>query len=47
VPVRAGRNLAMVIEVAARNMRLKNMGYNSAEELHKRLNSHLDVLGEI
>ena len=37
VPVRPGRNLAIIIEVAARNYRLKYMGYNSAEALTNRL----------
>lgn len=30
VPVRAGRNLAMIVEVAAMNQREKNFGYNAA-----------------
>lgn len=33
IPVRPGRNLAIVIESAASNFRLKNMGYNAAQEL--------------
>ena len=33
VPVSAGRNLAILIEVAARDQRLKNMGYDAASEL--------------
>ena len=33
VPVSPGRNLAIIIEVAARNFRLKSMGYNASEEL--------------
>lgn len=33
VPVNPGRNLAIIIEVAAINYRLKKMGYNSAKEL--------------
>ena len=32
-PVSPGRNLAIIIEVAARNHRLKSMGYDAAEEL--------------
>ena len=31
VPVRAGRNLAMIVEVAAMNQREKNLGYNAAK----------------
>ncbi len=37
VPVRSGRNLAMIVEIAARNWRLKNEGYNAVSELDKRL----------
>ena len=33
IPVSPGRNLAILIEVAARNHRLKRMGYDAAEEL--------------
>ena len=33
IPVSAGRNLAILIEVAARDQRLKNMGYDAASEL--------------
>ena len=38
LPVKPGRNLAVLLEVAARNHRLKSLGYNSAEELDKRIN---------
>lgn len=37
VPVRPGRNLAVIIEVAAMNQRLKNKGYFAARELNRRL----------
>ena len=37
MPVRPGRNLAIVIEVAARNFSLKSMGYSAAQELDRRL----------
>lgn len=37
VPVKLGRNLAVIIEVAAMNNRQKRMGYNAAVELNKRL----------
>lgn len=37
VPVRPGRNLAAIIEIAAMNHRQQNMGYNAAEELSERL----------
>ena len=37
VPVRPGRNLAVIIEVAAMNHRHKSMGYNAAKELNERM----------
>lgn len=37
VPVRPGRNLAVIIEVAAMNFRLKNMGYNAALQFTNKL----------
>lgn len=37
IPVKPGRNLAIIIEVAAMNNRQKKMGYNSAQELLNRL----------
>ncbi|NLW53115.1 MAG: HPr(Ser) kinase/phosphatase [Tissierellia bacterium] len=37
VPVKPGRNIAMIIEVATRNNRQKRLGYNSALELTNRL----------
>ena len=33
LPIRPGRNLAIVLEVAARNLRLKQSGYNAAQAL--------------
>ncbi len=39
IPVKPGRNLAVVIEVAAMNNRQKKMGYNAAEELNNRVMS--------
>ena len=33
IPVSPGRNLAIIIEVAARNFRLKSMGYDASQEL--------------
>ncbi len=36
IPVTPGRNLAIIIEVAARNFRLKEMGYDAANELISR-----------
>lgn len=43
IPVRPGRNLAVIIEVAAMNYRLKKMGINAAEEFSNRLN---DVISQ-
>ena len=37
VPVRQGRNLAVIIEVAAMNNRQKKMGYNAAQEISNRV----------
>lgn len=37
IPVRPGRNLAVIVETAAVNFRQKQMGYNAYDELHKRL----------
>lgn len=37
VPVRPGRNLAAILEIAAMNSRLKKMGYNTAEEFNRKL----------
>lgn len=37
IPVKPGRNLAIIIEIAAMNNRAKRMGYNAAEVLNKRL----------
>ena len=37
IPVKTGRNLAVIIEVAAMNNRQKKMGYNAAQELLEQL----------
>ncbi len=37
IPVKPGRNLAVILEIAAMNNRQKRMGYNAAEEFNKRL----------
>ena len=42
VPVRPGRNLAIILEIAAMNNRQKRMGYNTAEEFNKRLMQQLE-----
>jgi HPr kinase/phosphorylase len=38
MPVKPGRNLSIIIEVASRNFSLKKLGYSAARELDKRLN---------
>jgi len=43
IPVRPGRNLSVIIEVASMNYRLKRMGVNAAEEFSNRLN---DVISQ-
>jgi len=40
IPIRPGRNLAIIVESAAINNRQKEMGYNAAEELYKRVQSN-------
>ncbi|MBP3655714.1 MAG: HPr(Ser) kinase/phosphatase [Clostridia bacterium] len=40
IPVRSGRNLAIIVEIAARNWRLKSEGYDVVSELDRRLRSH-------
>ena len=42
VPVKPGRNLAVIIEVAAMNNRHKKMGYNAAKEFTNRINDHFE-----
>jgi HPr kinase/phosphorylase len=42
IPVRPGRNLAVILEVAAMNQRLKLMGHNAALEFTNQINSHFD-----
>ena len=37
VPVKPGRNLAIIIEIAAMNNRQKRLGYNGARELMQQL----------
>ena len=41
IPVTPGRNLAVILEVAAMNNRQKRLGYNAAEEFTNQLNAHL------
>lgn len=41
IPIRPGRNLAIIIESAALNHRQKKMGYSAAEELRQRVNGNI------
>ena len=41
LPIRPGRNLAIIVETAAINHRQKNMGYNAAQELYRRVQANL------
>ncbi|MBR5220223.1 MAG: HPr(Ser) kinase/phosphatase [Clostridia bacterium] len=43
IPVKPGRNLAIIMEIAAMNNRQKKMGYNTAEEFNKRLMAQMGV----
>ncbi len=42
IPVKPGRNLAVILEVAAMNNRQKEMGYNATVELMNKLNMNMD-----
>lgn len=41
IPIRPGRNLAIILESAAINHRQKQMGYNAAQELYRRVQQSL------
>lgn len=41
LPIRPGRNLAVICETAAVNHRQKKMGYNAAEELYRRVQNNI------
>ena len=43
LPIRPGRNLAVIVETAAVNHRQKKMGYNAAKELYRRVHEYLMV----
>ena len=43
IPVCPGRNLAIILEIAAMNHRQKKMGYNTAEEFNKRLMEQMGI----
>ncbi len=42
IPVRPGRNIAVIIEVAAMNYRLKRMGVNTAQQFTEKLNEAIE-----
>ena len=46
IPVRPGRDLARLIEVAAFQTKLKMSGYNAAQELNERLIAHMSPGGQ-
>ena len=43
IPVKPGRNLAVILEVAAMNQRQKLMGFNAAVEFAKQIDEHFEV----
>ncbi len=47
IPVKPGRNLASIVEVAAMNNRNRKMGHNAALELTKRMDAHFAKMGEV
>ncbi len=42
IPVKPGRNIAMIVEVAAKNNRQKRLGYNAAEVLNERVKKSIE-----
>ena len=46
IPIRPGRNLALICEAAAVNFRQKKMGYNAAQELYERVTNNLKNNGK-
>ena len=42
IPITPGRNLAVILEVAAMNNRQKKMGYHAAVEFTEQINRHFD-----
>ena len=46
LPIRPGRNLAVICETAAVNHRQKKMGYNAAQELYRRVQANLQKNGD-
>ncbi len=43
LPIRPGRNLAVIVETAAVNHRQKKMGYNATEELYRRIQNRSNI----
>lgn len=46
LPVRPGRNLAVIVETAAANNRQKKLGYNAAQELYRRVQESIEGKGK-
>jgi HPr kinase/phosphorylase len=46
IPIKPGRNLAIIIEVAAMNNRQRRLGYNAAAELNKRIMDSMNNASE-
>jgi HPr kinase/phosphorylase len=47
IPVRPGRNMTTIVEVAARNQLLKEMGYHSAQEFQDRLEQRMAEMARL
>jgi len=45
IPVRPGRDLTLIVEVAARNHLLKRMGYNAAQNFDAEVNRRIEKEG--
>ena len=41
IPIRPGRNVAVIVESAAVNFRQKKMGYDALEEFYKRVQNNM------
>ncbi len=46
IPITPGRNLAVILEVAAMNNRQRKMGYNAAREFTEQINRRFEELGQ-
>ena len=46
LPIRPGRNLAVIVETAAANNRQKKLGYNAAKELYRRVQESISGKGK-